>query len=97
MRFGDTNVLIYAASGAAAEPERRNRARELLSEPDLAVSVQVLQESYYQATRPSRPDCLSHGQTLRFLDPNLTLPIQAMTVEGFQAAVTISHRSRSSY
>ena len=61
MRFVDTNVLIYAASRATAKPERRNRACELLSEPDLAVSVQVLQEFYHQATRPTRPGCLSHG------------------------------------
>ena len=97
MRFVDTNVLIYAASRATADPERRNRARELLAEPDLAVSVQVLQEFYHQATRPTRPGCLSHDQALQFLQPILTLPIQAMTVEIFQAAATISRRFRLSY
>ncbi|MCY4114857.1 MAG: PIN domain-containing protein [Chloroflexi bacterium] len=97
MRFVDTNVLIYAASRATADPERRHRARALLSEPNLAVSVQVLQEFYHQATRPTRRDCLSHGQALKFLEPILTLPVQAMTVEIFQAAAIISHRFRLSY
>ena len=97
MRFVDTNVLIYTASRAKADPERRHRARALLSEPDLAVSVQVLQEFYHQATRPTRPDSLSHGQAFQFLEPILTLPIQAMTVEIFQDAATISHRFRLSY
>ena len=97
MRFVDTNVLIYAASRATADPERRHRARELLSEPDLAVSVQVLQEFYHQATRPTRPGCLSHDQALQFLEPILTLPIQEVTVEVFQAAATISNRFGLSY
>ena len=97
LRFVDTNVLIYAASRATADPERRNRARELLSEPDLAVSVQVIQEFYHQATRPTRPGCLSHDQAPQFLEPILNLPIQGMTVEVFQTAVTISHRFRLSY
>ena len=97
MRFVDTNVLISAASRATVEPERRHRARGLLSEPDLAVSVQVLQEFYHPATRPTRPGWLTHGQALQFLEPILTLPIQAMTLEVFQTAAAISHRFRLSY
>ena len=97
MRFVDTNVLIYAANRATADPERRHRARELLSEHELAVSVQVLQEFYRQATRPTRPGCLSHDQALQFLAPIRMLPIQAMTGEVFQAAATVSHRFGLSY
>ena len=97
MRFVDTNVLIYAAGRATVEPERRLRARGLLSEPDLAVSVQVLQEFYHQATRPTRPGWLTHGEALQFLEPILTLPIQAMTLEVFQTAAAISQRFMLSY
>ena len=43
MRFVDTNVLIYAVSPSAGEAGKRRRARELLREGGLAVSVQVLQ------------------------------------------------------
>ena len=97
MRFVDTNVLIYAAGRATVEPERRLRARGLLSEPDLAVSVQVLQEFYHQTTRPTRPGWLTHDQALQFLGPILTLPIQAMTLEVFQTAAAISQRFTLSY
>ena len=44
MRFVDTNVLLYAASILREEEAKRRRARELLAEPNLAVSVQVLQD-----------------------------------------------------
>ena len=52
MRFVDTNVLLYAVSPLSVEIDKRRRARELLEQPDLAISVQVLQEFYHQATRP---------------------------------------------
>ena len=54
MRFVDTNVLLYAVSEVPEEADKRARAREVLTEPDLAASVQVLQEFYHQATRPTR-------------------------------------------
>ena len=54
MRFVDTNVLLYVASTVPAEETKAGLARELLEADDLAVSVQVLQEFYVQATRPSR-------------------------------------------
>jgi predicted nucleic acid-binding protein len=48
--FLDTNILLYAVSGIAAERKKRDAARALLSLPQLGVSVQVLQEYYVQAT-----------------------------------------------
>ena len=56
MRFIDTNVLLYAISRDAAEQDKAKRASDLLADHDLALSVQVLQEFYVQATRASRPD-----------------------------------------
>ncbi len=97
MRLVDTNVLIYAASPATVEPDKRRRARQLLTQPDLAVSVQVLQEFYHQATRPTRPGRLTHRQAVRFLEPILRFPIQAMTLEVFASAVANSQRFQLSY
>ena len=97
MRFVDTNVLIYAAAPPALEPEKRRRARELLLAPDLAFSVQVLQEFYFQATRQTRPGRLTHDQAMQFLAPLLRLPVQDMTVDLFATAVAISHRCGISY
>ena len=56
MRFVDTNILLYAISRDAAERAKAETADALLRSRDLAISVQVLQEFYVQATRPSRPD-----------------------------------------
>ena len=54
MRLVDTNVLLYAVSTSPEEAVKRRRARELLGGSSLAVSVQVLQEFYHQATHPKR-------------------------------------------
>ncbi|MCY4468664.1 MAG: PIN domain-containing protein [Thiotrichales bacterium] len=93
----DTNVLLYAASSLPEESGKRNRARTLLTEPNLAVSVQVLQEFYHQAPRPTRPDRLSHEDALGFIEPILSMRVQALTLDVFQAGVSISRRFRLSY
>ncbi len=97
MRLVDTNVLLYAASRRPAERGKRVRARALLTEPDLAVSVQVLQEFYYQATRPTRPGRLSHADALRFLEPVLQMRVQPVTLRVFMDAVAIRRRFGLSY
>ena len=97
MRFVDTNVLLYAVSELPGEAAKRTRAREVLSETGLAVSVQVLQEFYYQATRTTRIGSLSHARALQFLEPILLFPIQAMTADVFLDAVNISQRFQLSY
>ena len=97
MRFVDTNVLLYAVSEAPEEAAKRARAREVLTEPDLAASVQVLQEFYHQATRPTRTRSLSGSRALQFLEPILLFRIQAMTIEVLLEAVAISRRYRLSY
>ena len=42
--FIDTNILVYAASNAAADRAKRQIARGLLAVPDIGFSAQVLQE-----------------------------------------------------
>ena len=68
VRFVDTNVLLYAASTAPEEARKARRARALLDEGDLGLSVQVLQEFYVQATRSSRPDRLTHEQAAALVE-----------------------------
>ena len=97
MRFVDANVLLYAVSEDPAEAGKRDRARQVLSERDLAVSVQVLQEFYFQATRPTRVRRLSSESALRILEPILLFRIQAMTPDVFLDAVEISRRFQLSY
>ncbi len=97
MQFIDTNILLYAACGTPREAEKRRRALELLAEPDLALSVQVLQEFYFQATRRSREGRLTPEQALTFLAPLRLYPIQQLTPAIFDLAVAISQRFRLSY
>ena len=97
MRLADTNILLYAVSPLPEEADKIRRAREILEEPDLAVSVQILQEFYYQAMRPTGPARLTHEEALAFLEAILELPVQEVTVELFHTAVAISHRYRLSY
>jgi predicted nucleic acid-binding protein len=89
MRLADTNVLIYAVSNRDADAWKRERAEATLMEPDLALSVQVLQEFYHQATRPQGPAGLTHEQAIEFLHPLAALPTQAITVELFNRATEI--------
>ena len=97
MRFVDTNVLLYAVSPLPAEAFKRRRAQELLEEPDLALSVQVLQEFCHQAVRITGPTQLTHREAMGFLGPFLELPVQAMTVDVFRAGMSISQRFQLSY
>ena len=97
MRFVDTNVLLYAVSNLSGEADKRRSAVDLLNESDLALSVQVLQEFYYQATRPSRPAALTHDQALRFIESICRFPVQETTLDIFSAGLSISHRFELSY
>ena len=68
--FIDTNVVLYAASNAAADQPKRIIARQLLSEPNIGFSAQVLQEFYAVAvTKQCRCFpmlvCDSHRNSIR--------------------------------
>ena len=97
MRFVDTDVLLYAISAVAEQSEKRDRAIALLKEDGLAISVQVLQEFYYQATRPARPGALTPERALRFVQALDHVPVQPVTIEVFLAGVSICRRFGLSY
>ena len=97
MRFVDTNVLIYAVSERPDETAKRRMARDLLESNDLALSVQVLQEFYAQATRRSRPDALPHDTAARFIDSLLRFPIQPITLNILWTALAFRQRFGLSY
>ena len=97
MRFVDTNVLLYALSTAPEEQEKARVARAILDEEDLALSVQVLQEFYVQATRPSKPDRITHEQAVGLIDAWLRFPVQDGDVALMRAALDTSERFRISF
>ena len=97
MRFVDTNVLLYAVSTAPAEAAKADAARGILEADDLALSVQVLQEFYVQATRAGRADRLSHEQAALLVESWLRFPVQESTVTLVRGALEIKRRHRLSY
>jgi len=97
VRFADTNVLLYAVSRDPQERHKAERARGILAERDLALSVQVLQEFYVQATREGRPDPLSHEQAAKLVDSFLRFPLAEITREVMLAAIATRHRFLISY
>ncbi len=97
MRFADTNILLYAVSRDPQEAHKAERARGILAERDLALSVQVLQEFYVQATRESRPDPLGHEQTVKLIESFLRFPVADTTTQVMRAALATRDRFRISY
>ena len=97
MRLADTNILIYAVSNRDADAEKKTRAAEILTEPDLALSVQVLQEFYYQSTRLQGSAGLTHEEAIEFLHRFRTLPVQEITVELFDRATEMKQKFGLSY
>lgn len=97
MRFVDTNVLLYAASTALEEREKKERALAILEDEDLVISVQVLQEFYVQAARPSRPERLDHEQAVALVESWLRFRVQESTVSLLRNAFASAARWRISY
>ena len=97
MRFVDTNVLLYAVSTAEKERTKADIARSLLRERDIALSVQVLQEFYVQATRLEKPDRLDHERASLLIDSWLRFRVKEIDVPVLRAALKTSERYRISY
>jgi predicted nucleic acid-binding protein len=97
VRFVDTNVLLYAISRAPGEQDKAERANEVLTARDLALSVQVLQEFYVQATRASRSDRLAYEQAAKLVESFLRFPVSDVTTEVTVAAMATRERFGISY
>jgi predicted nucleic acid-binding protein len=63
----------------------------------VALSVQVLQEFYAQATRASRPDPLPHEQAVKLVESFLRFFVVEITTNLMLASVATRERFRISY
>jgi predicted nucleic acid-binding protein len=95
--FLDTNILLYSISTNPADALRRERAIELLGQDDGALSVQVLQEFYVQATRATRPRPLSHETAVGLLTAWTRFKVQEITLSILNSALEIKAVHRFSY
>jgi len=96
-RFVDTNILLYSISRDPAEASKRDIAVALLDADDIALSVQVLQEFYVQATRAGRADALSHDIAVGLVRTWLRFTVQEITLPVMIGALEIKAIYRLSY
>jgi predicted nucleic acid-binding protein len=96
-RFIDTNILLYSISRDLAETSKRDIAVALLDTENIALSVQVLQEFYVQATRATRPDALAHEIAVGLMRTWLRFKVQETTLPVMINALEIKVRYGLSY
>jgi predicted nucleic acid-binding protein len=97
LRFLDTNILLHSISRNPAEATKRARAITIIDGGDNALSVQVLQEFYVQATRPSRPDAIPHDIATGLIRTWLRFKVQEITVAIMSEALRIKSHHGFSY
>jgi len=97
LHFLDTNILLYSISRHPAEASKRDRAIDLLEQDGGALSVQVLQEFYVQATRSTRPDLLSHEIAAGLIKTWTRFKVQEITPGVLTGALEIKAAHGFSY
>ena len=97
LHFFDTNILLYSISRADDEASKRERAVALLDEDGGALSVQVLQEFYVQATRVTRPDPLPHGIAAGLIRTWMRFAVQDITASVLTQALDLKVAHGFSY
>ena len=96
-RFLDTNILLYSISRDPSETAKRDRAVALIDAGGNALSVQVLQEFYVQATRPTRRDALPHDIATGLIRAWLRFKVQETSVSIMIGALEIKEENGLSY
>ena len=95
--FLDTNILLYAISPHPDEAAKQARADALLDQDDGALSVQVLQEFYVQATRATRPGRLPHDLAAGLVQTWTRFKVQDVTPGVLRVALEIKAAHGFSY
>ena len=95
--FLDTNILLYSISRNPADALKRERAIALLDRDDGALSVQVLQEFYVQATRATRPRPLPHETAIGLITVWTRFKVQEITLSMLASALEIKAAYGFSY
>lgn len=94
--FLDTNILLYACSGAAEDAAKKEKACELVLEKDFALSSQVLQEFIANGLRKK-----SLGITEAVIDSTLELashvPVQSVDFALVVRAQILRRKSQLSH
>jgi predicted nucleic acid-binding protein len=94
--FIDTNVLLYAASNAAADQATRTAARRVLTEPGIGFSAEVMQEFYSAAVTKQRLQ-MTHDEAVVVLQSLAAFPVCPISRELVLNAIDVKHRFGVSY
>ena len=96
--FVDTNVLLYAASGALRYPDKHKRAWEIIGPADYAISAQVLAEFFVNAQK-SKPGQtpLSGSEAASWVERLTTLEVVPVDSAIVQHGVAYALRYQISY
>jgi predicted nucleic acid-binding protein len=94
--FVDTNVLVYAADEVHPSGRKTVVARELLLQPGLHLSVQVVNEFVVNARHPAKLN-FSSQQEREWLERWLLFEIAPMTVEICLEALRLHRRFQVSH
>ncbi|MGH9874609.1 MAG: PIN domain-containing protein [Pyrinomonadaceae bacterium] len=94
--FIDTNILLYAGSGANEDQTKKNIARRVLAQANIGFSAQVMQEFYSAAVGKERLS-ITHNEALMILAALSPFPVLPIDRELVIQAIEIRVRYRVSY
>jgi predicted nucleic acid-binding protein len=89
--FVDTNVLLYAASGRVADMAKTARALEVLTNQQICLSFQVLQEFYANAVNPKKLG-MAPAEAADWCNAWLQCPIASLGLETFVRTLELVRR-----
>jgi predicted nucleic acid-binding protein len=95
--FLDTSILLYSITADPNEIHKRDVARALIDDNDCALSVPVLNEFFYQATRPNRADRLAPEDAIALIARWRRFPVQANDLALFDSTWEIHRRTKYSW
>lgn len=96
LRFVDTNILVYAATGRTDASRKQSVVEALLASEPIGLSAQVLQEFYTTVTREGAPP-LSSDQARVWIERLARFPVVDIDARLVKAAIALSQRFRISY
>lgn len=96
--FVDTNILIYAASGASRYPAKHGRAWEIIDSAEFAISTQVMAEFYVAAQRKKEGRIpLTEAEAKEWIDRLALAEVIPVDLSIVQQGVAYSQRFDISY
>ncbi len=96
--FVDTNVFLYAASGAMRYPDKHRRAWEIIGDGGYAISGQVLAEFFVNAQKP-KPGAtpLTEAEAANWIEKLALVDVVPVDTAIVQQGVTYAIRYQISY